>query len=387
MEAVAPLLPCGVATHGPPPGTDAYAAAGVDYALLDPGKRRAQEGAAGTTVQLARRGFAEVPGTRGESAYVVDAGDHYLATLAEGLGTKSLVADAVREITRRSHYEAVARDTVATILNDLATVGAVPLVVSAYWAAGTSEWFSDGGRMADLVRGWASACAEAGATWGGGETQAIEGIVAPGAATLAGAAMGIIRPKTRLLLGERVVPQDAILIAPASGIHANGLTLARRLAAALPQGYDTPVPGDPWGRGYGEVLLDPAPLYGPLIEALLDAGVALHYAVHVTGHGWRKLMRAGGALTYMIDCLPDVPPVLDFLRTQTGMSNAEAYGTFNMGAGFALYLPQGDVAQAQRVAGERGIGLLPAGRVEAGPRRVVLRPLDVTYDGASLQIR
>ncbi|MDQ3702575.1 MAG: AIR synthase related protein [Chloroflexota bacterium] len=376
-----------MATEPLPAALEAYAAAGVDYELLDPSKRLAQHGAASTTAHLARHGASEVPGTRGESAYIIDLGDHYLATLTEGLGTKSLVADAVRALTGRSHYDAVARDTVATILNDLATVGAAPLVVSAYWAAGASEWFADAPRTADLVRGWTGACAEAGATWGGGETQAVAGVVVPGAATLAGAAVGIIRPKGRLLLGERVATGDAILVAPATGIHANGLTLARRLAATLPQGYATPLPDDPHGRSYGEVLLDPAPLYGPLVEALLDAGVEVHYAVHVTGHGWRKLMRSALALTYVVDRLPEVPPVLAFLRAHAGMSEAEAYGTFNMGAGFALYLPAAEVARAQGVAAARGTSLQHVGTVEPGPRRVVLRPLHVTYDDASLRLR
>jgi phosphoribosylformylglycinamidine cyclo-ligase len=365
----------------------AYAAAGVDYERIDPGKRLAQQAAAGTAAHLARHGVREVPGTRGESAYVVDAGDHYLASLTEGLGTKSLVADAVYRLSGRSHYDLVARDTVATILNDLATVGAAPLVVSAYWAAGDSEWFADATRMADLVRGWEGACAEAGAAWGGGETQAIGGIVVPGAAALAGAAVGVVRPKERLLRGERIVPGDAILIAPATGIHANGLTLARRVAEGLPEGYSTPVPGDPTRRPLGEVLLDPAPLYGPLTEALLDAGVPLHYAVHVTGHGWRKLMRAAGNLTYVVEHLPPVPPVLTLLQEAAGMDDADAYGTFNMGAGFVFYLPPQEVPRAQEVGRRRGVELLPAGTVEAGPRRVVLRPLGVAYEAASLQLR
>jgi phosphoribosylformylglycinamidine cyclo-ligase len=367
--------------------SDAYATAGVDYALLDPGKRRAQAAAAATAAQLARRGVAEVPGTRGESAYVVDAGDHYLACLTEGLGTKSLVADAMAGLAGWSRYDLIARDTVATILNDLATVGAAPLVVSAYWAAGASAWFADEGRMAALVEGWAGACAEAGAAWGGGETQAIGGIVLPEAAALAGAAVGVVRPKERLLLGTRVTPGDAILVAPATGIHANGLTLARQVAAGLAEGFGTPVPGDPRGRPYGEVLLDPAPLYGPLVEALLEAAVPLHYAVHVTGHGWRKLMRAAQPLTYVVDRVPAVPPVLAFIRECTGMDAAEAYGTFNMGAGFVFYLPGEAVGRAQVVAGERGVPLLHAGMVEPGPRRVVIRPVGVTYESASLELR
>src|SRR5206468_5834698 len=131
-----------------------------------------------TARALGRRGFEEVAGTRGESAYVFDVGPFLLATLTEGLGTKNLVADAVRDITGRTHYDQVARDAVATILNDLATVGAAPLVVTAYWGTGGSAWFADEGRTADLVRGWAAACEEAGATWGGGETQALSGIIA-----------------------------------------------------------------------------------------------------------------------------------------------------------------------------------------------------------------
>jgi phosphoribosylformylglycinamidine cyclo-ligase len=188
-------------------------------------------------------------------------------------------------------------------------------------------------------------------------------------------------------LGERVVAGDAILIAPATGIHANGLTLARRVAEGLPEGYGTPVPDDPRGRPYGEVLLDPAPLYGPLVEALLEASVRLHYAAHVTGHGWRKLMRSPRDLTYVVERLPPAPPVLAFLAAQAGMGAEEAYGTFNMGAGFVFYLPAEDVPRALDVARARGTDLLVAGRVEPGPRRVVLGPLGVTYEGESLRLR
>jgi phosphoribosylformylglycinamidine cyclo-ligase len=367
----------------------AYAAAGVDYDVLDPGKRLAQEAARRTADCLSRHELSEVGGSRGESAYVIDAGDHYLATLTEGLGTKSLVADAMRPITGRTHYDQIAHDTVATILNDLATVGAAPVSVSAYWATGDSNWFADQARVADLVHGWSTACLAAGAAWGGGETQAIGGIVQPGSIALAGAAIGIIRPKSHLLHGDRIEAGDAILIVPATGIHANGLTLARGLAERLPRGYATPVPGDPAARGYGEVLLDPQPLYGPLVEALLSAGVPLHYAAHITGHGWRKLMRAERELTYRIGSLPPVPPILAFLQRELGMSDAEAYGTFNMGAGYALYLPARAVSAAHVVAGQLNpsFELLHAGDVEVGPKQVVIESLDITYQAETLRVR
>jgi phosphoribosylformylglycinamidine cyclo-ligase len=366
---------------------DAYAAAGVDYEKLDRGKRLAQSEAAATATSLAARGFAELTETRGESAYVIDIGDAYLSTVTEALGTKNLIADAVRPLTGRSHYDTIAEDTVATILNDLATVGGVPLTLTAYWGAGSSEWFADEERMRDLTMGWARACARAGCSWGGGETQTITGIIEPGAVNLAGAGVGIVRPKGKLLLGSRIEPGDAILVAPSTGLHANGATLARKIAAEHPQGYSAPIPGDPGGRGFGEVLLDATPLYGPLVEAVQGWGIDLHYAVHVTGHGLRKLMRAEKALRYVIEELPPVPPIFKFLCERAGMSNEEAYGTFNMGSGFALYVPKAAAADTLLAAKSAGFQLAYVGHAEAGPREVVLRPIGVTFAGASLQIR
>ncbi len=366
---------------------DAYAAAGVDYSAIDPGKRLAQVRALSTAGALPARGANEVGESRGESAYVVDVGDRYVSSVTEALGTKNLIADAVRLITGRSHYDTIAQDTVATILNDLATVGGVPLSLTAYWGTGSSDWFRDEARMRDLVDGWAKACVVAGCSWGGGETQTITGIIDPSAINLAGSAVGLILPKARLLLGSRVRPGDAMLIAPGTGLHANGATLARKIAGEIPGGYRAPVPGDAKGRCFGEVLLDPTPLYGPLVEALQTAGLELHYAVHVTGHGWRKLMRGTAELTYVVERVPPVQPILEFLRSRARLSMDDAYGTFNMGAGFALYLPAASTADAIRVAKRAGFELIAAGHVEAGRKRVVIRPLDVTFEGDSLQIR
>jgi phosphoribosylformylglycinamidine cyclo-ligase len=370
-----------------PDGRDAYAAAGVDYASIDPGKLLAQRVALGTSGALAARGFSEVPESRGESAYVIDLGDRYVSTVTEALGTKNLVADAVRGLIGSTRYDHIARDTVATILNDLATLGGAPLAVTAYWAAGRSDWFQDAERMRALVEGWGAACREAGCSWGGGETQVLPGMIDPGTVILGGSAVGTIAPKSRLLLGSLIQPGDAILVAPSTGIHANGLSLARSLADKLPRGYATLVPGDPAGRGYGEVLLDPSPLYGPIVEALQAAELDLHYAAHVTGHGWRKLMRADQPLTYVIEELPEVPPVFDLMTEVAGMGRAEAYGTFNMGAGYAFFIAEHHVEHAIARAGDLGRTLLRVGGVEKGPRRVVLRPLSVTFEAESLAIR
>jgi phosphoribosylformylglycinamidine cyclo-ligase len=366
---------------------DRYAESGVDFSVVDPGKLIAQRAALGTAGQLASRQAAELEASRGESAYVIDVGDRYLATVTEALGTKNLVADAVRTYTKRTFYDAIAHDAVATILNDLCTVGARPLCVTAYWGAGSSAWFEDRERMADLARGWAEACTIARAAWGGGETQVLKGMIASDVIVLGGSATGFVAPKSELLLGSRVAAGNAILFAPAVGIHTNGLTLARDVAGRLARGYETQLPGDPAGRSLGEALLDPTPLYGVLVEALLDRKVPLTYAVHVTGHGLRKLMRAPQELTYVVEKLPEVPPVLAFLAEASKMDAGEAYGTFNMGAGFAFFVPEDAVPAALEAARGQGVELLRAGHVEAGPRRVVLGPLGVTYDSAALTIR
>ena len=265
-----------------------YAASGVDYDLMDPFKRLAQQAARATAGNLAHFGFEEVAASRGESAYLIETPEAYLAHVEEGLGTKNLVADAMYRLTGRTFYDAIGQDTVAMIVNDLITVGAMPVSIAMHLAVGTSEWFADAQRVADLVQGFQHACNLARAVWGGGETPTLRKIVAPDTAVLAGSAVGIIRPKERLIRAN-LAEGDVILFLAASGIHANGLTLAQRIADRLPQGYLTPI-GD--GRPYGEALLDPTPIYVPVLDDLLAAGIVPHYTANVTGHGWRKLMRA-----------------------------------------------------------------------------------------------
>jgi phosphoribosylformylglycinamidine cyclo-ligase len=360
-----------------------YAEAGVDYSKIDPSKLLAQELAAKTAQHLSRLNLEEIASSRGESAYIMKMGAVSIAFVTEALGTKNLVADAVRAYTGRTHYDAIARDTVATILNDLCSVGARPAALTAYWGAGDGDWFSDAERARDLTQGWAAACEECRVSWGGGETQVLPSLIEAGKVVLGGSAIGMM-PSENTLHGERLEAGDQILIAPASGIHANGLSLARKIAAGLPQGYQTPISD---GRTYGEALLDPTPQYAPLVEDLQTAGIPLHYAAHITGHGWRKLMRASRQLTYVLSKLPPVPPVLAFLQKHAELSTEEAYGTLNMGAGFALYLPASAVDAARAVGKQSGFELLHAGEVRVGPQRVIIEPLGITFEGESLQVR
>ena len=373
--------------RGPARSRLSYRDAGVDYSRIDPLKVQAQRAAAATAPHLDAHGFSEVAASRGESAYVVDVGPFYLASIVECLGSKALVADAMEELTGRSHYAAIAQDTIAMAVNDLITVGATPLVVQAYWAAGGSAWFDDAARAGALVDGWKRACDACGVSWGGGETPALAGIVEGGRIDLAASCTGIVSPKGRLSLGAHLGPGDAIVLLASSGIHANGLTLARRLAERLPQGYLTPIAASAIPTSYGEALLEPTTLYAPITEALHQAGIRTHYAANITGHGWRKLMRHAASLTYRIRSLPDVPPVLRFICEQAQLDAREAYATFNMGAGFALFVAGEDGEHAAAVARKAGVDAWLAGSVEAGAKRVVIEPIGVEYAGDELTVR
>src|SRR5579872_3006818 len=147
-----------------------YKSSGVDYDAMDPLKRLAQIEGRKTIKNILGTGLKEVEESRGESAYIQEFGKSYLAFVEEGLGTKSLVADAMYKITGKTYYDQLAQDTVAMMVNDLITLGAKPTTILAYWAAGSSSWFEDKKRMEDLVIGWRKACDLSGAVWGGGET-------------------------------------------------------------------------------------------------------------------------------------------------------------------------------------------------------------------------
>jgi len=238
--------------------------------------------------------------------------------------------------------------------------------------------------MRDLVRGWQAACDVCGMAWGGGETPALGGVVEADRIDLAASCVGIVKSRDRLMLGEHLRAGDAIVLLASSGIHANGISLARALAERLPEGFRTALAD---GRSFGEALLDPTVLYPPVIEALFAAGVHPHYAVNVTGHGWRKLMRHPADLTYVIRRVPPVPPVLQFLQAQGGMSARDAYGTFNMGAGFALFVTRTDVAATIAAAERAGLAAWHAGDVEAGAKSLVIEPIGLEYAASDLHLR
>ena len=345
----------------------------------------AQRAAADTAAQSAcRTGFSEVAASRGESAYVVDCGDFYLASITECLGTKALVADAMRadhgphvlrsdraghagDGDQRHHYGRCDADLGARLLGHRwqrlvcrRRAGARP-----------------GRRLEAGVR-------QCGVAWGGGETPALAGVVEPGRIDLAASCVGIVRPKSRLTLGDKLGAGDAIVLLASSGIHANGISLARKLAERLPDGYATRLDD---GTLFGDALLEPTLLYSPVTEALAAAGIVPHYCVNITGHGWRKLMRHPAAFTYRIDVLPPVPPVLQFIQRHAAIDDREAYGNLNMGAGFALFVAGADAERTVETARSQGIDAWIAGRVANGSKQIIIDPLPLTFSADDLHVR
>ncbi len=364
-------------------GDDAYRSAGIDYAVLDAGKRLAIDAALATSPLLAARGGRALDESRGEPAFVFELAGQTLALVLEGLGTKSLIARMVAEQQGVNRFRAVAYDAVAAIVNDLCCVGARPLVLNAYFATGAPDWLRHEDWHRELIEGWAAACAEAGCVWGGGESPSLPGLVAATDIELAGSAVGVIPAGGPAILGQDLAPGDEIVLVASNGLHANGASLARMVARDLPDGFATALAS---GETLGEALLKPSHVYSPLVEAVLGAEVPVTYLSHITGHGFLKLMRPPHQLTYRVERLLPVPEVLGFLARRAGMSARAAYSTLNMGCGFAVYCAAGSGATVVELAGEMGLDAVIAGAVEDGPRRVSIEPLGVELPGEELRL-
>ncbi len=356
----------------------------VDYSQADPLKILAQKQGLETARNLPF-GYQEVTGTRGESAYVFQMGNQWGAIVQEGLGTKSLIAQAVYAKTGDSSYfRNIAQDTVACVINDLVSVGATPVVLNAYWSSSSYQWLTDQKLAEDFIIGWREACDQAKVAWGGGETQSLSGIVDDGALEFAGSGFGILIHKRHLVQGSNLQAGDAIVLIESSGPQANGISLIRQIAEQLPDGYQTKLSN---GQALGEAVLQASRLYAELVMALQAANVDIHYLSNITGHGWRKLMRASSSFSYVMNQVTPVQEIFNFIAEQAGNDQQEMYGNFNMGAGYAIYVPTDQAQQVVDIADKVNLKAWIAGEVQAGPKQVVIKPLDITFAADSLEVR
>ena len=313
-----------------------YAEAGVDI----------DESEAATAALVGAVGDFE-----GDYAGLVDIGDQYLALATDGVGTKLLVAEAV------DSYGTIGIDCLAMNVNDLVAQGVEPVAFVDYLAVEapddeTAETLGEG-----LRRG----AEEAGVALVGGETAVLPDII--DGLDIAGACAGLA-PKGSLFPGE-ATEGDAIVGWPSSGIHSNGLTLARE-AVTRNNEYTDPFPPNP-DRSIAEELLEPTRLYTDLLGSLRD--YETHACAHVTGGGWTNLTRMG-SYTYEISDAFDPQDVFEFVQSEGNVDDEEMHRTFNMGTGFVAALPP---EAAEQLAAETDGRII--GSVKDGAKQVRIRGL------------
>ena len=357
----------------------------VQYELVDPFKVLAQSFAASTDANCERLGLRTIKESRGESAFVIRMPDRYLVFVVEGLGTKNLITEAMYMLKEdQRYYSLIARCAISAYVNDAVTLGADVFLIGDIIEAGSNEWFLDEARAEAFCGEFANVCNEIGAVWGPGESAVLRNVIIPQAVSINGACIGQIGDELAFTLQYEIEEGDEIILLPSSGIHVNFLTACRDLAQRLPKGLQTHVEGS---STYGDLLLTPTAIYQNAIRALIKERVYPKYMVNISGHGWRKIMRAHTQKTYVIERLPKVPTICNFIREEGNMDDFEAYANMNMGAGFAIIVHPAVADRAKQILERQHPGTIKAGYVEEGYRRVVLSPLGVTYQGASLALR
>ncbi|MFW6003251.1 MAG: phosphoribosylformylglycinamidine cyclo-ligase [Halanaeroarchaeum sp.] len=280
----------------------------------------------------------------GTTAYagLVDIGDRYLGLATDGVGTKLLVAEALED------YSTVGIDCVAMNVNDLVASGVTPVAFVDYLAVDEpSERLSR-----QVGEGLATGAEEAGMALVGGETavmpEVIEGF------DLAGTVAGLATEDE--LLPGTATEGDVLVGLPSSGIHSNGLTLARN-AATQAYEYTDPFPYD-GTKTIGEVLLEPTEIYADLLGPLHEHDV--HAAAHVTGGGWTNLLRMG-EFEYDVTDPFEAQDVFAFVQEEGNVSDEEMHRTFNMGTGFVVALPENEAESFADATGGRVIGRVRPG--------------------------
>ncbi|ERH07611.1 MAG: phosphoribosylaminoimidazole (AIR) synthetase [Halonotius sp. J07HN4] len=267
--------------------------------------------------------------SEGDYAGLLDIGDRYLALATDGVGTKLLVAEAIDD------YSTVGIDCIAMNVNDLVAAGVRPVAFVDYLAIDEpNDEFAE-----QIGDGLAAGAKQADIELVGGETAVMPEVVK--GLDLAGACVGLA-DKDGLFDGA-AEPGDTLVGWESSGIHSNGLTLARA-ATTRNHEYTDPCPFDGYDT-IGEALLEPTRIYTDLLTPMRAHDV--RGAAHITGGGWTNLQRLGEH-RYVLDDPFDAQPVFEFVQEEGSVSDTEMHTTFNMGTGFVAAL--GDDAAATALA-------------------------------------
>ena len=350
--------------------TDAYAAAGVDTHQADRGVaalvdvlRSIEPGRRSLTVPL--------PGHYASVIKVAPALGIALAT--DSVGSKVIVAQQARR------FDTIGIDCVAMNVNDLICVGAQPLALLDYLAVEQADHHM----LEQIAIGLRIGAEAAGVEIPGGEVcqipDVIRGHPSPYGFDLVGSAFGTVALDS-LIDGSACRPGDAVIGIPASGVHSNGLTLARR--ALFDDGGlsldDTPPGLD--GASVADVLLEPTAIYVRAVLALLGAGLDVRGLAHITGGGLLNLLRIGDGVGYEITAPLPVTPVFELIAELGDVAPHEMWEVFNMGCGFCAIVSAADAGPSvQLLAGHHpgtevigevtrraGVVAVPGLRIEGG---------------------
>ncbi|MEM5834802.1 MAG: AIR synthase-related protein [Candidatus Aenigmatarchaeota archaeon] len=370
----------------------------VDYRKLDSLKKMALEIFEPTLKYPERLGLRLLPESLGQTAPIFepvgikDSDFLIVGPNVEGLGTKNLVADCMySEIVEKKRiaenldvkklYRCIGQDTAAMSVNDVLAVGADPYVYCDIIACGKASWFDDLERTRELLLGYRQAADIGQFAIPQGETPELPGIVNSETLDLAGASCGLVRPKSRYITGEKIEEGDIIYGLASSGIHANGLSKARKIAEKLPEGFFTELSN---GKTLGEELLTPTHIYSRLVMELFEF-IDIHFLQPITGHGWKKIMRARKPFTYVIENVPEPPLIFQELiefgkKYGFDVSDFENYQVWNMGVGYIIIGPKFDVDAIRKVVRRKSnIEVYELGYVKKGEKQVIIKPKNIVY--------
>lgn len=265
----------------------------------------------------------------------------------DGVGTKLKLAFVM------DRHDTVGIDCVAMCVNDVACAGGEPLFFLDYVACGRNV----PEKIADIVKGVAEGCRQAGAALIGGETAEMPGFYPEDEYDLAGFAVGVADKKD-MITGERLKAGDVLIGMASSGVHSNGFSLVRKVfeKELTKEGLGTYY--EELGTTLGEALLAPTKIYVKALKSLKEAGVQVKACSHITGGGFYenvpRMLRDGVRAVIRKDSYP-VPPIFRMLADQGQVDERVMYNTYNMGIGMMIAVEPGDreaAAAAIRAAGE-----------------------------------
>ena len=324
----------------------------------------------GPTLTLPRD--AEVITEFGHFASVLKISEDFaIAVSTDSAGSKTMIASAL------DRYDTIGFDCMAMNVNDVICVGARPIALVDYLGVHTI----DKGRIDQILKGLAHAASEAGVAIPGGEVAQLPDLIGsdgkvPGderAFDLVGTALGVVHPN-RLILGRDVHEGDALIGLDSSGIHSNGLTLARKVLLEA-GGYALNEHFSLLGRTLGEELLEPTRIYVKAIAALWDEGVETRGLVHITGDGLANLCRLESPVGYRIEELPERPPIFKLVHDVGNIDEAELFRVFNMGVGFVVVVRDDQAETTLEIVNRNGCPGMRIGRVTSDEGRVFLEPV------------